>query len=616
MANVEASLPLFEQFVIKRNREQSLLTALAILESIEDRYGQIDHIFDKADSGLKGDEAVEAFCTRFATAFGRMITAPNFSFLGSEYSRLLQQHHWLEIIFALSRFRGPQHLFPLIATKTRGGGWRFKDSGLLRFLAIRPLSSRLDLDFDQLWRTNTNAAAIALLNYIGSRSVLSSRGLQLRERLLEWLPSRLDEVRLGALTLSKTHDTYMHCSYAFTPRKHAIKAGLIRQMRRVCLEAGCKEFSPGSGMTPGSRPTVIVVLERFGRNHSVYRTHWLALRSLRERFNVVWVAYQGQIDSGFQADFDELIPIPEGHLFNGVCALADEILRRAPALVFHVGVGMSAAVIALASLRLAPIQCVSFGHTATTMSPTIDYMILPEDFIGASECFSEKLIALPRHAMPFMPPQIRLAPADPNLRTGPVRVAVAASVMKLNDRLFKVLKRIAAATKSPVEFQFLPAFAVGLMYHELTRVIRGYLPNAVVHPQSAYPVYLDRLARCDLFLCPFPYGNMNSIVDAVGVGLPGVCLDGPEAHAHADAAIFARIGFPQTLAAQTIDEYVAIAACLIDDAGWRAECRQIAMTCDLDRSFFEGDASLFCGAIADLIWPASEMRQGALSEST
>jgi predicted O-linked N-acetylglucosamine transferase (SPINDLY family) len=263
-------------------------------------------------------------------------------------------------------------------------------------------------------------------------------------------------------------------------------------------------------------------------------------------------------------------------------------------------------VIALASLRLAPVQCTSFGHTATSMSPAIDYMIVPEDFVGTADCFSEKLIALPKEAMPFLPPRLRLAPAVSGPREGPVRIAIAASVMKLNARLLDIFKRIAAAAKTPVEFRFLPAFAVGLAYHELARAVRQVLPNAVVYAQAPYPLYLTRLAECDLFLCPFPYGNMNGIVDAIGVGLPGVCLDGAEAHAHADAAFFARIGFPRELVARTADEYVAAALRLVDDTQWRTECRQIAADSDLDRAFFQGDASLFCQAVADLVWPPSQ----------
>jgi hypothetical protein len=37
MAKVEASLPQFERFVVERNHEQSLLSAVAILEAINVR---------------------------------------------------------------------------------------------------------------------------------------------------------------------------------------------------------------------------------------------------------------------------------------------------------------------------------------------------------------------------------------------------------------------------------------------------------------------------------------------------------------------------------------------------------------------------------------------------
>lgn len=615
MANAEASLPRFERFVIERNHEAALLTAIVILQSINNRYGRIDRVaIGNRDGSLTQDDAVLAFCTRFAAAFGRMIADPDFNLSMLGYEALLAQHRWLDLIFSLSGFRSADHLLPLLADDGSGDNWSYGGGRLLRVLAIRSLNSRSTLDLDQVWLANRNAAAIAFLHYLDSGCVVSARGLEFRERILQWLPDRIDEARFGAQTLTNVQYAYMHCSYAFTPIKHAVKAGLIRQMRQACLDAGCKEVSPGNGIAPATRPTIVVVLERFGRNHSVYRTHWQSLRSLRQRFNVVWVGYPGQIDAEFHSDFDEMLAIPEGEFFTAIRTLADEILRRNPAVVFHVGVGMSAATIALASLRLAPIQCVSFGHTATTMSPAIDYMILPEDLIGARECFSEQIVAVPRQAMPFMPPPVQLARDVSRPSGGPVRVAVAASVMKINDRLLEAFSRIAAVAKSPIEFQFFPAFAVGLLHYELDRAVRRRLPNAIVHAESAHGVYFERLAGCDLFLCPFPYGNMNGIVDAISVGLPGVCLDGPESHAHADTAFFARAGLPPELVARTEDEYVAAAARLIDDAEWRARCRAIAVACDLDAAYFQGDASLFCEAVARLIRPTAEAGISRLSE--
>ena len=52
------------------------------------------------------------------------------------------------------------------------------------------------------------------------------------------MPERLAEVKFGAMTLARLPEVYMHCSYAVTARRHAIKRPLMEQMRRACLEAG------------------------------------------------------------------------------------------------------------------------------------------------------------------------------------------------------------------------------------------------------------------------------------------------------------------------------------------------------------------------------------------
>ena len=342
----------------------------------------------------------------------------------------------------------------------------------------------------------------------------------------------------------------------------------------------------------------------------MFRSHSRAVRALRARFHVVGAVHPNPTSALFADYFDECIAFPTGDFFASVRAVAAAIAAHRPALILYLGVGMTAAVIALASLRLAPIQCASYGHTATTMSPVIDYFILPEDFVGSVECFSEAVLAVPQAAMPFaprpVPPAVR-RPAD-----GTVRVAIPASTMKLNPLLFDALASIVAGARSRVAFQFFPLAATGLPYFELSRIVRAAIPQATVFPEAPHERYMERLAECDLFLCPFPYGNMNSIIDAFQLGLPGVCLDGIEAHAHADAAFFARIALPAELIAGSVDDYVAAAVKLIDDEAWRAHCTDIVRRADLDAAFFGGDTGLFAAAIENLIWPNSD--QYRLSE--
>jgi predicted O-linked N-acetylglucosamine transferase (SPINDLY family) len=155
-----------------------------------------------------------------------------------------------------------------------------------------------------------------------------------------------------------------------------------------------------------------------------------------------------------------------------------------------------------------------------------------------------------------------------------------------------------------VEFNFFLAVRGQLSYFELTRVVRDRVPRAIVYPYSLYKDYMERLARCDLFLSPFPHGGMTTIMDMFQLGLPGVCLDGVEPHAHADAAMFSRISLPAELTTKSVDEYVAAAIRMIDDTVWRHQCAEIVRNADLDKAFYKGDPSLFCKAIENLIWPS------------
>jgi hypothetical protein len=372
----------------------------------------------------------------------------------------------------------------------------------------------------------------------------------------------------------------------------------MRQMRSACLDHGCREISEKTAPLP-ERPTIVVVGENFNVGHAVYRTHSRAIVALRERFKLIGVIHPDPAGTPIAAFFDEVLPIKAGEFLPQVKQLADAILERRPAMMLYLGVGMVAQVIALASLRLAPVQCVSFGHTATTMSEVMDYFILPEDFAGAAETLSETVLKLPKKAMPFAPvPFTRLEKPRPD---GTVRVAVPASTMKLNPVLFAALSRIAAQATAPLEFHFFPLAGTGLPYLELAHAVKAQVPKATVFPELPHETYMEQLSKCDLFLNPFPYGNMNGIIDCFRFSLPGVCLDGAETHAHADAAIFGRIGLPSALAANTIDDYVAMAVKLIDDPAWRNSCAKTITAAVLDQAFFKGEAGLFCDAIAGLL---------------
>ncbi|HTX48783.1 MAG TPA: hypothetical protein VME40_05265 [Caulobacteraceae bacterium] len=602
------SLDDFERAVARGERETALREALRILKACDERYGRIDGVRVLA---LVADRAVERLATRFSAAFGQLICDPATQLEPLIYEQLTMHHRWIELMFSVSGFGSPGHLVPLLID-TQNGAQKVSLDNLKRFLLLFSGAAGMNMNLEEAMTADAAVTMGGLLGVLGTRFCFTEGAHAFREQLLEWLPGRLGGVKLGQIALQTIASPYMHCSYAMSPRKHDIKADFIDQIRRACLEAGAPEYDPATPPAPKAKPTVIVATENFNFGHSVHRTHSRAVTALKAAFHVVGVGYVHQLTAEVAPCFDEIIFYPvEGVSFTeAVRGIAEKIRAHDPVMVFHLGVGMSPYVIALASLRLAPVQAASFGHTATTKSPFVDYMILPDDFVGDPACFSETLALVPPEAMPYEPrddvdfkavlAEAEAAKAE-RPEGAPIKIAVAASAMKLGPPFFDALRRCKAAAKAPLEFHILPLGCSGLGYEELKRRLAVRLPFAVVHEEAPYPEYMRRLASCDFFVCPFPYGNMNSIIDAVLVGLPGVCLDGAEAHAHADVAYFNRMGFPKGLAAANLDAYVAAVVRLADDPKWLARCRKAARAADLDKVFFSGDERLFVAKVQELV---------------
>lgn len=598
------SLSAFERHVARRDVDAAISEALRLLRVIDESMGNLNGIvFGVPFADATPKDLHIRFATRFCAAFGDLITLPGITVKAEAVELLFVYHRWTDMMFALSGFQTSAHLVTRLSDMD-GGRWTLTGPALIQFLVIFGPSSTLEIDLDQCYAANPGATVVAALGYLSARFYVTERGCAFRERLLDWLPGKLEDMTLGRIRLAFIAEIYMHCSYASGAGKHRIKSDLIAQMKKVCLAAGAREIT---GPPPRrEKPRVVVVAEHFRGGHSVYRTHSRVVRSLRQRFEVIGVAYGERTDDAARACFDSMIFYPPGELIDSAVKVANQIVDLEPDIVFHLGVGMSNHVIALASLRLAPLQLVSYGHTATTMSPVIDYVILPDDFVGSEDRFTEKVMRLPQEAIPYAPPGVNEAPSPPRQplasdKTGTLRVAVPASVMKLNAPFFKVLAQIAERASRKIEFAFFPLAAVGVAHYYLNQEIRRFLPDAIVYPETNRTIYLERLGECDFFLCPFPYGNMNSIIDAMIMGVPGVCLDGEEAHAHADVAIFRRLGLPASSTTQDVEGYIAEAVRMIDDDAWRAHCREIAQNVDLDGGFYVGDERLFCEAVYGLL---------------
>ncbi|SAK89089.1 hypothetical protein AWB78_04671 [Caballeronia calidae] len=426
--------------------------------------------------------------------------------------------------------------------------------------------------------------------------------------ILRWLPERLDQVEsIDSLPMAVLHDMYMHCSYADLPGKHDIKKPINTLIRRKLESLGIRDVErKAQAPKAGEKPVLLVVLEWFSKNHSIYRTHSQTIVAMRDKFHIVGMGYEGRVDEAGQEVFHEFIPFKGGNLWECVKEVRDTSEARGAQAMYMPSVGMFPITMALACLRVAPMQLMALGHPATTHGHAMDYVVVEEDYVGDEACFSEKLLKLPHDGMPYRPPAAMLEldlPKRKRLKTDPVKIAVAGTTIKLNPGFLQTCADIAKEASVPVEFHFLVGQATGITFPQVRNLVRRLMGDkGVVHKHQNYGNYMKVIADCDMFLNPFPFGNTNGIVDTVWAGLVGVCKTGREVHEHIDEGMFRRLGFPEWMIATSTDEYKAAALRLIDDSKERTElARKLAGPKAVEKLIFKGRPEIL-GERIESLW--------------
>jgi predicted O-linked N-acetylglucosamine transferase (SPINDLY family) len=263
----------------------------------------------------------------------------------------------------------------------------------------------------------------------------------------------------------------------------------------------------------------------------------------------------------------------------------------------------------MSNLRFAPLQIVGLGHPATTHSDKIDYISVEEDYVGDPACFSERLMRLPEDGQPYRP---SVALPDIAAQIPPSReiieVVITASAMKLNPGFIEACREITARAATPVEFHFMSGVPICLALARMRDAIVRALPGAVVHGFHDYAGYMARVNRSDLFLSPFPFGNTNGIVDALTLGLPGICRRGPEVFECIDGAIFERVDMPAWTTAENTEDYITAAVRMIDGHKERTALRQRLIETRAVKRCFEGRPQAFAEHVLKLMRESTNQR--------
>lgn len=567
----------FEHLCYRRDHEAAGRELLSLLNRIDQHYGVLQDVDGWAQSGEALDIMDDHLLTRLTSAISSLVTDPGFTLSNYGSARTILFQRWLSAMFAASPFRNGDHILRSLGVDTHARHEiSLRSEDLRKFQLFYLPESEVRLDWDTLWQHDKTVAAGLAMAIMSSRFLGTPSAHQKRELLLRWLPERLDQIEsVDDLPMGVLHDVYMHCSYADLPGKHDIKKPINALIRRKMAAEGLHDITRAAELPKaGEKPVLLIVLEWFSKNHSIYRTHSHTMAAMRDKFHLVAMGYENRVDEVGQAVFDEFIPLAGNSLWEQVAHVRSVSEERQAQAMYMPSVGMFPITMALACIRIAPLQLMALGHPATTHGHAMDYVVVEEDYVGDPECFSEKLLTLPADGMPYRAPAAMRELKLPAKRAskGPVKIAIAGTTIKLNPGFLETCAAIAREAKTPVEFHFLVGQANGLVFPQVRNLIQRIVgPTAVVHKHQNYGSYMGVIANCDMFLNPFPFGNTNGIVDTVWSGLIGVCKTGREVHEHIDEGMFRRLGFPQWTIAETKADYITAAIRLIDDASERRE---------------------------------------------
>ena len=265
---------------------------------------------------------------------------------------------------------------------------------------------------------------------------------------------------------------------------------------------------------------------------------------------------------------------------------------RLDALIYP-ELGMDATLCMIGAMRLAPLQCVAWGHPVTTGHKNIDYFLscsaMEPDHAQAH--YREKLVLLdgigtcyPRPAANLKADRRDLGlPVDRHLYLCPQSLH---KIHPDNDEVFlDILEQDDRATL--VFFQ--------AMFGSVTQAFRERLDRALAArkldagdallflPRMDHDRYLQVNRCCDLMLDTLHWSGGNTSLDAIACALPLVTLPGDLMRGRQSRAMLAALGLNELIARDKQD-YVAIALGLARDAAWRAQIRQ-RMEQNLDRVF-------------------------------
>jgi predicted O-linked N-acetylglucosamine transferase (SPINDLY family) len=273
-------------------------------------------------------------------------------------------------------------------------------------------------------------------------------------------------------------------------------------------------------------------------------------------------------------------------------------------VLFYTDIGMEPTTYFLAFARLAPVQCVTFGHPVTTGIGTVDYFLSAQelDRADAQDHYTETLIRLATVPTFFKRPSPAAAPptrTDLDLPVDARLYFCAQNLIKYHPDFDAILREILRrdpkgllvlinSRKAPQLGQVLLARFQQSMPDVVHRI--AFLPFLNLDALLGFLQYVDAILDTPVF------GGGTTSLEMFAVDAPIVTWPGTFARSRITHALYRQMQV-EGLAAENAAHYVELALRLANDPAWRAvlqgELRQkkhvlyenVAVVRELERFF-------------------------------
>lgn len=310
------------------------------------------------------------------------------------------------------------------------------------------------------------------------------------------------------------------------------------------------------------------------RAHTIGKLSAGLIRELdRRRFEVTVFQFPGHDDSmsRFIADSaNNVIVLPWP-----LAEARDAIAARELDVLYFPDVGMDPTTYFLAHARLAPVQCVTWGHPLTTGISTIDYFISSRDLepADADAHYREKLVRLEHltnyYYRPDAAPRER-SRADYGIDPQAHWYTCPQTLFKLhpdNDALWtKILQADPLATIVLLEGKH--AAWQELLRSRLAKSLGADVSRVRFVPRQTLVDFQQLLALSDVMLDPLHFGGGDTSYEGFAVGTPIVTLPGNFLRSRITYTMYRQMGLDE-LVAQNAEDYVTKAVRLATDRPYR-----------------------------------------------